>query len=169
MENFILCEGISDKEFLKQLIKKIGYPDKAIFVKNMKGKPKITHAEQTVVDNYTEDNVLIIVDADNDNVIALRETIKAKWNITDDRIFIMPNNQNEGCLETLMLNFYKKANFLQPLIIYLKEKNCDDKAIVAACRFCYKELPGIQFNNFGDPLFDSLKATIQQNFPLLNP
>ncbi|WP_120826199.1 DUF3226 domain-containing protein [Helicobacter pylori] len=114
-EILIFVEGPSDKVFLEDI------PIKNFKVQNIKGKDNLS---KRLLEIEKYDKTLIIFDADKDYESNKKEILKVvsktKQTISEEQIFLFPNNQDDGDLETLLLEIAKHDEFLKCFEGYLE-------------------------------------------------
>lgn len=107
----IIVEGITDENFLKLYLKTIEtIKIEDIKIKNAGGNKKLT----SIKDITKEDRVKIIFDADDD-IQASVDNIKQQLSQDDLKkceIFLLPNNKDNGNLETLLEKIAREKDIL---------------------------------------------------------
>ncbi|WRB88873.1 hypothetical protein KVC24_01830 [Helicobacter pylori] len=121
-EILIFVEGPSDKVFLEVYLYFLeDIPIKNFKVQNIKGKDNLS---QRLLEIEKYDKTLIIFDADKDYESNKKEILKVvsktKQTISEEQIFLFPNNQDDGDLETLLLEITKHDEFLKCFEGYLE-------------------------------------------------
>ncbi|WP_100963832.1 hypothetical protein KVD41_01790 [Helicobacter pylori] len=118
-EILIFVEGPSDKVFLEVYLYFLGnFLTKNFKVQNIKGKDNLSK-RLFEIEKY--DKTLIIFDADKDYESNKKEILsKTQQKITEEQIFLFPNNQDDGDLETLLLEIAKHDEFLKCFEGYLE-------------------------------------------------
>ncbi len=118
-EILIFVEGPSDKVFLEVYLYFLeDIPIKNFKVQNIKGKDNLS---QRLLEIEKYDKTLIIFDADKDYESNKKEILsKTQQKITEEQIFLFPNNQDDGDLETLLLEIAKHDEFLKCFEGYLE-------------------------------------------------
>ncbi|MBH0285663.1 hypothetical protein I6854_03245 [Helicobacter pylori] len=121
-EILIFVEGPSDKAFLEVYLYFLGnFPIKNFKVQNIKGKDNLS---KRLLEIEKYDKTLIIFDADKDYESNKKEILKVvsktKQTISEEQIFLFPNNQDDGDLETLLLEIAKHKEIIQCFKRYLK-------------------------------------------------
>ncbi len=118
-EILIFVEGPSDKVFLEVYLYFLeDLPIKNFKVQNIKGKDNLS---QRLLEIEKYDKTLIIFDADKDYESNKKEILsKTQQKITEEQIFLFPNNQDDGDLETLLLEIAKHDEFLKCFEGYLE-------------------------------------------------
>ncbi len=118
-EILIFVEGPSDKVFLEVYLYFLGnFLTKNFKVQNIKGKDNLS---QRLLEIEKYDKTLIIFDADKDYESNKKEILsKTQQKITEEQIFLFPNNQDDGDLETLLLEIAKHDEFLKCFEGYLE-------------------------------------------------
>ncbi|MGL2554814.1 DUF3226 domain-containing protein [Helicobacter pylori] len=122
-EILIFVEGPSDKVFLEVYLYFLeDLPIKNFKVQNIKGKDNL-FKRLLEIEKY--DKTLIIFDADKDYESNKKEILsKTQQKITEEQIFLFPNNQDDGDLETLLLEIAKHKEIIQCFKRYLKCIEC---------------------------------------------
>ncbi len=115
----IFVEGPSDKIFLEVYLYFLEYfPIKNFNVRSTNGKDKLPK-RLLEIEQYAK--TLIIFDADKDYESNKKEILsKTQQKITEEQIFLFPNNQDDGDLETLLLEIAKHDEFLKCFEGYLE-------------------------------------------------
>ncbi len=118
-EILIFVEGPSDKVFLEVYLYFLGnFLTKNFKVQNIKGKDNLS---KRLLEIEKYDKTLIIFDADKDYESNKKEILsKTQQKITEEQIFLFPNNQDDGDLETLLLEIAKHDEFLKCFEGYLE-------------------------------------------------
>ncbi|EJB68419.1 DUF3226 domain-containing protein [Helicobacter pylori] len=120
-EILIFVEGPSDKVFLEVYLYFLeDFPIKNFKVKDVKGKDNLS---KRLLEIEKYDKTLIIFDADNyksNKKEILTVVSKTKQTISEEQIFLFPNNQDDGDLETLLLEIAKHDEFLKCFEGYLE-------------------------------------------------
>ncbi|AZL51919.1 hypothetical protein D8X56_01900 [Helicobacter pylori] len=121
-ETLIFVEGPSDKVFLEVYLYFLeDIPIKNFKVQNIKGKDNLS---KRLLEIEKYDKTLIIFDADKDYESNKKEILKVvsktKQTISEEQIFLFPNNQDDGDLETLLLEIAKHDEFLKCFEGYLE-------------------------------------------------
>ncbi len=121
-EILIFVEGPSDKVFLEVYLYFLeDLPIKNFKVKDVKGKDNLS---KRLLEIEKYDKTLIIFDADKDYESNKKEILKVvsktKQTISEEQIFLFPNNQDDGDLETLLLEIAKHDEFLKCFERYLE-------------------------------------------------
>ncbi|RVZ13009.1 hypothetical protein EC527_01965 [Helicobacter pylori] len=121
-EILIFVEGPSDKVFLEVYLYFLeDIPIKNFKVQNIKGKDNLS---KRLLEIEKYDKTLIIFDADKDYESNKKEILKVvsktKQTISEEQIFLFPNNQDDGDLETLLLEIAKHDEFLKCFEGYLE-------------------------------------------------
>ncbi|NHB37495.1 DUF3226 domain-containing protein [Helicobacter pylori] len=125
-EILIFVEGPSDKVFLEVYLYFLeDLPIKNFKVKDVKGKDNLS---KRLLEIEKYDKTLIIFDADKDYESNKKEILKVvsktKQTISEEQIFLFPNNQDDGDLETLLLEIAKHKEIIQCFKRYLKCIEC---------------------------------------------
>ncbi|MCQ2746848.1 hypothetical protein JT084_03120 [Helicobacter pylori] len=152
-EILIFVEGPSDKVFLEVYLYFLeDIPIKNFKVKDVTGKDNLS---KRLLEIEKYDKTLIIFDADKDYESNKKEILsKTQQKITEEQIFLFPNNQDDGDLETLLLEIAKHDDFLKCFEGYLeciksKEHHEPIKNIRKNMWYAYLELFELQ-NFFQD-------------------
>ncbi len=121
-EILIFVEGPSDKVFLEVYLYFLeDFPIKNFKVKDVTGKENLS---KRLLEIEQYDKTLIIFDADKDYESNKKEILtvvsKTKQTISEEQIFLFPNNQDDGDLETLLLEIAKHDEFLKCFGGYLE-------------------------------------------------
>ncbi|MGL2587154.1 DUF3226 domain-containing protein [Helicobacter pylori] len=121
-EILIFVEGPSDKVFLEAYLYFLeDIPIKNFKVKDVTGKDNLS---KRLLEIEKYDKTLIIFDADKDYESNKKEILKVvsktKQTISEEQIFLFPNNQDDGDLETLLLEIAKHTKFLKCFEGYLE-------------------------------------------------
>ncbi len=123
-EILIFVEGPSDRFFLEiyllYLYFQEKFPIKNFKVQNVDGKDNLS---KRLLEIEKYDKTLIIFDADKDYESNKKEILKVvsktKQTISEEQIFLFPNNQDDGDLETLLLKIAKHKEFINCFESYL--------------------------------------------------
>ncbi|RVY22227.1 hypothetical protein ECB99_00700 [Helicobacter pylori] len=150
-EILIFVEGPSDKVFLEVYLYFLeDIPIKNFKVQNIKGKDNLSK-RLLEIEQYAK--TLIIFDADKDYESNKKEILKVvsktKQTISEEQIFLFPNNQDDGDLETLLLEIAKYDEFLKCFEGYLeciknKEHYKPIKNIRKNMLYAYLEVFGLE-------------------------
>ncbi|GAA9590921.1 hypothetical protein UBN78_07450 [Helicobacter pylori] len=118
-EILIFVEGPSNKVFLEAYLYFLeDIPIKNFKVKDVTGKDNLS---KRLLEIEKYDKTLIIFDADKDYESNKKEILsKTQQKITEEQIFLFPNNQDDGDLETLLLEIAKHDEFLKCFEGYLE-------------------------------------------------
>lgn len=121
-EILIFVESPSDKVFLEVYLYFLeDIPIKNFKVQNIKGKDNLSK-RLLEIEQYAK--TLIIFDVDKDYESNKKEILKVvsktKQTISEEQIFLFPNNQDDGDLETLLLEIAKHDEFLKCFEGYLE-------------------------------------------------
>ncbi len=121
-EILIFVEGPSDKVFLEAYLYFLeDLPIKNFKVKDVTGKDNLS---KRLLEIEKYDKTLIIFDADKDYESNKKEILKVvsktKQTISEEQIFLFPNNRDDGDLETLLLEIAKHDEFLKCFEGYLE-------------------------------------------------
>lgn len=125
-EILIFVEGSSDKVFLEVYLYFLeNIPIKNFKVKDVIGKDNLS---KRLLEIEQYDKTLIIFDADKDYESNKKEiltvVLKTKQTISEEQIFLFPNNQDNGDLETLLLEIAEHKEIIQCFKRYLKCIEC---------------------------------------------
>ncbi len=125
-EILIFVEGPSDKIFLEVYLYFLEYfPIKNFKVRSINGKCNLS-SHLNEIEQYAK--TLIIFDTDKDYESNKKEILKVvsktQQKITEEQIFLFPNNQDDGDLETLLLEIAKHKEIIQCFKRYLKCIEC---------------------------------------------
>ncbi|GAA7085569.1 hypothetical protein Kyoto4A_06600 [Helicobacter pylori] len=123
-EILIFVEGSSDRFFLEVYLLYLyfqeKFPIKNFKVQNVDGKGNLS---KRLLEIEKYDKTLIIFDADKDYESNKKEILKivskTKQIISEEQIFLFPNNQDDGDLETLLLEIAKHEKFINCFESYL--------------------------------------------------
>ncbi len=147
-EILIFVEGPSDKVFLEAYLYFLeDIPIKNFKVKDVTGKDNLS---KRLLEIEKYDKTLIIFDADKDYESNKKEILsKTQQKITEEQIFLFPNNQDDGDLETLLLEIAKHDEFLKCFEGYLeciksKEHYKPIRNIRKNMLYAYLEVFGLQ-------------------------
>ncbi|AEN16568.1 hypothetical protein HPSNT_01995 [Helicobacter pylori SNT49] len=124
-ETLIFVEGPSDRLFLGvylfYLYFQEKFPIKNFKVQNVDGKNNLS---KRLLEIEKYDKTLIIFDADKNYESRKKDILKVvsktKQTISEEQIFLFPNNQDDGDLETLLLEIAKHDEFLKCFEGYLE-------------------------------------------------
>ncbi len=169
-EILIFVEGPSDKVFLEVYLYFLeDLPIKNFKVQNIKGKDNLS---KRLLEIEKYDKTLIIFDADNyksNKKEILTVVSKTKQTISEEQIFLFPNNQDDGDLETLLLKIAKHDEFLKCFEGYLeciksKEYYKPIKNIRKNMLYAYLEALGLEnLTKTNIDVFDS-KGKIKEKY-----
>lgn len=153
-EILIFVEGPSDRFFLEiyllYLYFQEKFPIKNFKVQNIDGKDNLS---KRLLEIEKYDKTLIIFDADKDYESNKKEILKVvsktKQTISEEQIFLFPNNQDDGDLETLLLKIAKHKEFINCFESYLdcikkKEDYKPIKNIRKSKWYAYLEVLGLE-------------------------
>ncbi len=150
-EILIFVEGPSDKVFLEVYLYFLeDLPIKNFKVQNIKGKDNLS---KRLLEIEKYDKTLIIFDADKNYESNKKEILKVvsktKQTILEEQIFLFPNNQDDGDLETLLLKIAKHEEFINCFESYLdciekKEHYKPIKDIRKNMLYAYLEVFGLE-------------------------
>ncbi len=123
-EILIFVEGSSDRFFLEVYLLYLyfqeKFPIKNFKVQNVDGKGNLS---KRLLEIEKYDKTLIIFDADKDYESNKKEILKivskTKQIISEEQIFLFPNNQDDGDLETLLLEIDNHKEFINCFESYL--------------------------------------------------
>lgn len=150
-EILIFVEGSRDKVFLEVYLYFLeDFAIKNFKVKDVTGKENLS---KRLLEIEKYDKTLIIFDADKDYESNKKEILKVvsktKQTISEEQIFLFPNNQDDGDLETLLLEIAKHDDFLKCFEGYLeciksKEHYKQIKNIRKSKWYAYLEVLGLE-------------------------
>ncbi len=151
-EILIFVEGPSDRLFLEVYLLYLyfqeKFPIKNFKVQNVDGKDNLPK-RLSEIEKY--DKTLIIFDADKNYEDKKKEILKdvSKTPISEEQIFLFPNNQDDGDLETLLLEIAKHEEFINCFESYLdciekKEHYKPIKDIRKNMLYAYLEVFGLE-------------------------
>ncbi|MCQ2932695.1 hypothetical protein JT204_01200 [Helicobacter pylori] len=151
-EILIFVEGPSDKMFLEVYLYFLEYfPIKNFKVRSANGKDKLPNL-LLEIEQYAK--TLIIFDADNyesnkKEILKVVSKTQQQQKITEEQIFLFPDNQDDGDLETLLLEIAKHDEFLKCFEGYLeciksKEHYKPIKDIRKSKWYAYLEVFGLE-------------------------
>ncbi|MGL2893729.1 DUF3226 domain-containing protein [Helicobacter pylori] len=177
-EILIFVEGPSDKVFLEVYLYFLeDFPIKNFKVKDVKGKDNLS---KRLLEIEKYDKTLIIFDANKDYESNKKEILtvvsKRKQTISEEQIFLFPNNQDDGDLETLLLKIAKHDEFLKCFEGYLeciksKEYYKPIKNIRKNMLYAYLEALGLEnLTKTNIDVFDSkgkIKSKYEENYKKL--
>ncbi len=123
-ETLIFVEGPSDRIFLGAYLFYLyfqeKFPIKNFKVQNVDGKNNLS---KRLLEIEKYDKTLIIFDADKNYESNKKEILKVvsktKQTISEEQIFLFPNNQDDGDLETLLLKIANHKEFINCFESYL--------------------------------------------------
>ncbi|GAA8813866.1 hypothetical protein DUHN40_05760 [Helicobacter pylori] len=138
MENkeiLIFVEGSSDKVFLEVYLYFLGdFLIKNFKVQKVDGKDNLS---KRLLEIEKYDKTLIVFDADKDYESNKKEILEivseTKQTISEEQIFLFPNNQDNGDLETLLLKIAKHDKLIKCFEKYLKCIECKCNEIKEHC------------------------------------
>ncbi len=150
-EILIFVEGPSDKVFLEVYLYFLeDIPIKNFKVKDVTGKDNLS---KRLLEIEKYDKTLIIFDADKDYESNKKEILKVvsktKQTISEEQIFLFPNNQDDGDLETLLSEIANYKEFINCFESYLdcikkKEHYKPIKNIRKSMWYAYLEALGLE-------------------------
>ncbi len=153
-EILIFVEGPSDRLFLEVYLLYLyfqeKFPIKNFKVQNVDGKNNLSK-RLPEIEKY--DKTLIIFDADKNYEGNKKEILKVvsetQQTISEEQIFLFPNNQDDGDLETLLLEIAKHEEFINCFESYLdcikkKEHYKPIKDIRKNMLYAYLEVFGLE-------------------------
>ncbi|WRE36477.1 hypothetical protein KVD51_01820 [Helicobacter pylori] len=153
-EILIFVEGPSDRFFLEVYLLYLyfqeRFPIKNFKVQNIDGKDNL-FKRLFEIEKY--DKTLIIFDADKDYESNKKEILKVvsktKQTISEEQIFLFPNNQDDGDLEILLLKIANHKEFINCFESYLdcikkKEHYKPIKNIRKSKWYAYLEALGLE-------------------------
>ncbi|GAA7632794.1 hypothetical protein ckin5_03340 [Helicobacter pylori] len=148
-EILIFVEGPSDKVFLEVYLYFLeDLPIKNFKVRSTNGKDNLSSKLLLETEKYAK--TLIIFDADKNYESNKKEILsKTQQKITEEQIFLFPNNQDDGDLEALLLEIAKHDEFLKCFESYLeciksKEHHEPIKNIRKNMLYAYLEVFGLE-------------------------
>ncbi|GAA8091686.1 hypothetical protein HpNP4_09620 [Helicobacter pylori] len=154
-ETLIFVEGPSDRLFLGvylfYLYFQEKFPIKNFKVQNVDGKNNLS---KRLLEIEKYDKTLIIFDADKNYESNKKEILKVvsktKQTISEEQIFLFPNNQDDGDLETLLLKIANHKEFINCFESYLdcikkKEHYKPIKNIGKNMLYAYLEVFGLEY------------------------
>ncbi|GAA9175471.1 hypothetical protein Taiwan43_05460 [Helicobacter pylori] len=138
-EILIFVEGPSDRFFLEVYLLYLyfqeKFPIKNFKVQNVDGKDNLS---KRLLEIEKYDKTLIIFDTDKDHESNKKEILKivskTKQIISEEQIFLFPNNQDDGDLETLLLKIAKHDKLIKCFEKYLKCIECKCIGIKEHCK-----------------------------------
>ncbi|GAA9658399.1 hypothetical protein VN1230_02800 [Helicobacter pylori] len=138
-EILIFVEGPSDRFFLEVYLLYLyfqeKFPIKNFKVQNVDGKGNLS---KRLLEIEKYDKTLIIFDADKDYESNKKEILKivskTKQIISEEQIFLFPNNQDDGDLEDLLLKIAKHDKLIKCFEKYLKCIECKCIGIKEHCK-----------------------------------
>ncbi|GAA6844666.1 hypothetical protein AOH207_05640 [Helicobacter pylori] len=173
-EILIFVEGSSDRFFLEVYLLYLyfqeKFPIKNFKVQNVDGKNNLS---KRLLEIEKYDKTLIILDADKDYESNKKEILKivskTKQIISEEQIFLFPNNQDDGDLETLLLEIAKHEKFINCFESYLdcikkKEHYKPIKNIRKNMLYAYLEALGLE--KFFQYTWDTKKKNIKKSLSL---
>ncbi|GAA7639095.1 hypothetical protein JP0138_05620 [Helicobacter pylori] len=169
-EILIFVEGSSDRFFLEVYLLYLyfqeKFPIKNFKVQNVDGKGNLS---KRLLEIEKYDKTLIIFDADKDYESNKKEILrivsKTKQIISEEQIFLFPNNQDDGDLETLLLEIANHKEFINCFESYLdcikkKEHYKPIKNIRKNMLYAYLEALGLE--KFFQYTWDTKKKNIKK-------
>ncbi|GAA7905328.1 hypothetical protein TH0238_05860 [Helicobacter pylori] len=154
-ETLIFVEGPSDRLFLGvylfYLYFQEKFPIKNFKVQNVDGKNNLS---KRLLEIEKYDKTLIIFDADKNYESNKKEILKVvsktKQTISEEQIFLFPNNQDDGDLEDLLLEIANHKEFINCFESYLdcikkKEHYKPIKNIGKNMLYAYLEALGLEY------------------------
>ncbi len=169
-EILIFVEGSSDRFFLEVYLLYLyfqeKFPIKNFKVQNVDGKGNLS---KRLLEIEKYDKTLIIFDADKDYESNKKEILKivskTKQIISEEQIFLFPNNQDDGDLETLLLEIANHKEFINCFERYLdcikkKEHYKPIKNIRKSKWYAYLEALGLE--KFFQYTWDTKKKNIKK-------
>ncbi|WRD28222.1 hypothetical protein E5K60_04670 [Helicobacter pylori] len=153
-EILIFVEGPSDRFFLEVYLLYLyfqeRFPIKNFKMQNVDGKDNLS---KRLLEIEKYDKTLIIFDVDKDYESNKEEILtvvsESKQTISEEQIFLFPNNQDDGDLETLLLEIAKHKEFINCFEGYLncikKTEHCKPiKNIRKNKLYAYLEVLGLE-------------------------
>ncbi|GHR02145.1 hypothetical protein JP0088_00840 [Helicobacter pylori] len=169
-EILIFVEGSSDRFFLEVYLLYLyfqeKFPIKNFKVQNVDRKGNLS---KRLLEIEKYDKTLIIFDADKDYESNKKEILKivskTKQIISEEQIFLFPNNQDDGDLETLLLEIANHKEFINCFESYLdcikkKEHYKPIKNIRKNMLYAYLEALGLE--KFFQYTWDTKKKNIKK-------
>ncbi|GHP57497.1 hypothetical protein JP0045_04380 [Helicobacter pylori] len=169
-EILIFVEGSSDRFFLEVYLLYLyfqeKFPIKNFKVQNVDGKGNLS---KRLLEIEKYDKTLIIFDADKDYESNKKEILKivskTKQIISEEQIFLFPNNQDDGDLENLLLEIANHKEFINCFESYLdcikkKEHYKPIKNIRKNMLYAYLEALGLE--KFFQYTWDTKKKNIKK-------
>ncbi|MDU9728558.1 DUF3226 domain-containing protein, partial [Helicobacter pylori] len=170
-EILIFVEGPSDKVFLKVYLYFLeDLPIKNFKVQNIKGKDNLS---KRLLEIEKYDKTLIIFDADKDYESNKKEILKVvsktKQTISEEQIFLFPNNQDDGDLETLLLKIANHKEFINCFESYLDcikktEHYKPIKNIRKNKWYAYLEALGLEYLYTKKNIFDNIGGKVKNEY-----
>ncbi|EQL70564.1 DUF3226 domain-containing protein [Helicobacter pylori] len=181
-ETLIFVEGPSDRLFLGvylfYLYFQEKFPIKNFKAQNVDGKNNLS---KRLLEIEKYDKTLIIFDADKNYESNKKEILKVvsktKQTISEEQIFLFPNNQDDGDLETLLLKIANHQEFINCFESYLdcikkKEDYKPIKDIRKNMLYAYLEAFGLEYlyikkNIFDDNIGGKVKDEYKEDYERL--
>ncbi|GAA7179527.1 DUF3226 domain-containing protein [Helicobacter pylori] len=173
-ETLIFVEGPSDRLFLGvylfYLYFQEKFPIKNFKVQNVDGKNNLS---KRLLEIEKYDKTLIIFDADKNYESNKKEILKVvsktKQTISEEQIFLFPNNQDDGDLETLLLKIANHKEFINCFGSYLdcikkKEHYKPIKNIRKSKWYAYLEALGLEYLYTKKNIFDNTGGKIKEKY-----
>ncbi|WP_217608275.1 DUF3226 domain-containing protein [Helicobacter pylori] len=170
-EILIFVEGPSDKVFLEVYLYFLeDLPIKNFKVQNIKGKDNLS---KRLLEIEKYDKTLIIFDADKDYESNKKEILKVvsktKQTISEEQIFLFPNNQDDGDLETLLLKIANHKEFINCFEGYLDcikktEHYKPIKNIRKNKWYAYLEALGLEYLYIKKNIFDNIGGKVKNEY-----
>lgn len=151
---YIYVEGKSDKEFLDCYLRYLGKDSEcyeiipngsnAVNAKYKSGQKNLFTKIKSHKDN--KEQVLIIFDADKDFIQTQERIIgQSQGLMSTQEIFLFPNNQSNGELETLLLEIATNKKPCECFKCYIEcLGNLKDNILKKSAMFAYREAMGIE-------------------------
>ncbi|GAA7342663.1 hypothetical protein MLS210_03610 [Helicobacter pylori] len=178
-EILIFVEGPSDRFFLEVYLLYLyfqeKFPIKNFKVQNVDGKGNLS---KRLLEIEKYDKTLIIFDTDKDHESNKKEILKivskTKQIISEEQIFLFPNNQDDGDLETLLLKIAKHDKLIKCFEKYLKCIECKCIGIKEYCKpikkirknmlYAYLEALGLEDLYTKKNIFDNIEGKVKNEY-----
>ncbi|MEJ8624718.1 DUF3226 domain-containing protein [Helicobacter pylori] len=174
-ETLIFVEGPSDRLFLGvylfYLYFQEKFPIKNFKVQNVDGKNNLS---KRLLEIEKYDKTLIIFDADKNYESNKKEILKVvsktKQTISEEQIFLFPNNQDDGDLETLLLKIANHKEFINCFESYLDciKKKEHYKPPIKDIRknmlYAYLEALGLEYLYTKKNIFDNIGGKVKNEY-----
>ncbi len=173
-EILIFVEGPSDRFFLEVYLLYLyfqeRFPIKNFKVQNVDGKDNLS---KRLLEIEKYDKTLIIFDVDKDYESNKEKILKivseSKQTISEEQIFLFPNNQDDGDLETLLLEIAKHKEFINCFEGYLDcikktEHYKPIKNIRKNKWYAYLEALGLEYLYTKKNIFDNIGGKVKNEY-----